>query len=95
MVTNTFGLKMDGLGAVSQSLEEYGWNGLQYNELFYNVRTGKVWVIKQIAVNHTAETIYNNPSVIKIGNVTSKLSEQQLAIKVYRGMLKHGRITRA
>lgn len=95
MRTNTFGLKMDGLTATAQTLEDYGWNGLQYNELFYNMRTGKVWTVHQVSLNHTLQTEYNNPSIVKIGNVTDKLTEQQLAIRVYRGLQKAGRITRA
>ena len=95
MTTNTFGLKMTGLRDAADSTEDFGWNGLNYNELFYNMRTGKVWTVRQCSVRHTAETEYNNSSVIKIGNLTDRYSEQQLAIKVYRGMQKHGRITRA
>lgn len=91
---NTFGLKMSGLQEAASSTDEYGWNGLQYKELFYNMRTGKVWTVHQISVNHVAHTEYDNPSVIKIGNITSRLSEQQLAIKIYRGLQRAGRITR-
>lgn len=95
MFTNTFGLKMVGLREAADSTEEYGWNGLKYNELFYNMRTGDVWTVRQVSVNHVAQTEYKNPSIVKIGNITSKLSEQQVAIKIYRGLLKTGRITKA
>lgn len=95
MRTETFGLRMTGLRDAADSTEDFGWNGLNYNELFYNMRTGKVWMVRQCCIGHTAETEYNNPAIVKIGNVTDKLSEQQLAIKVYRGIQKQGRITRA
>ena len=92
----TFGLKMDGLAETAQSTGEYPWRGLDYDEIFYNIRTGKVWSIHRVSAIRTATTEYdNNPSVVKIANNTSKLSEQQLATKIYRGLLKAGRITRA
>jgi len=94
-MVNTFGLKMAGLAEAARSTDEYPWCGLHYDEIFYNVRTGKVWTIHQIAINHAAQTEYDNPSIVKIANNTSRLSEQQLAVKIYRGLLKTGRITRA
>lgn len=94
-MVNTFGLKMDGLAEAARSTDEYPWCGLHYDEIFYNVRTGKVWTIHQIAINHAAQTEYDNPSIVKIANNTSRLSEQQLAVKIYRGLLKTGRIARA
>lgn len=94
-MVNTFGLKMDGLRTAAMSTDDYGWRGLHYNELFYNMRTGKVWTVHQVCVNHIACTEYNNPSIVKIGNLTDRLSEQQMAVKIYRGLLKSGRITRA
>lgn len=95
MLTNTFGLKMKNLDKAAETTEEYPWMGLKYNELFYNMRTGEVWTVKQVSVNHVAQTEYDNPSIVKIGNLTSKLSEQQLAIKIYRNLLKTGRIKKA
>lgn len=95
MLTNTFGLKMKNLDKAAATTEEYPWMGLKYNELFYNIRTGEVWTVKQVSVNHVAQTEYDNPSIVKIGNLTSKLSEQQLAIKIYRNLLKTGRIKKA
>lgn len=94
-MVNTFGLKMSGLAEAARSTDEYPWCGLHYDEIFYNVRTGKVWTIHQIAINHAAQTEYDNPSIVKIANNTSRLSEQQLAVKIYRGLLKTGRIARA
>ena len=92
---NTFGLKMTGLSEAAKSTNEYPWCGLHYDELFYNIRTGKVWTVHQVSLNHASETEYDNPSIIKVGNCTSRLTEQQLAVKIYRGMQKAGRITRA
>lgn len=93
-MTNTYGLKMDGLSAAAMSTDNYGWNGLRYNELFYNIRTGKVWTVHQVSVNHVASTEYNNPSIVKIGNLTDQVSEQKIATKIYRGLIRAGRIER-
>lgn len=95
MVTNTFGLKMDGLAQAAAATEDYGWRGLRYNELFYNMRTGKVWLVKQTSLNQAACTTYDNPSIVKIGNLTDQYTEQKLAVRIYRGLIKQGRIRKS
>lgn len=93
-MVDTFGLKMVGLKEAANATAEYAWRGLYYDEIFYNIRTGKVWLVHRVSVNRTSPSEYENQSVVKIANNTSKLSEQQLAVKIYRNLVKSGRIQR-
>ena len=92
-MVNTFGLKMDGLRTAAMSTDDYGWRGLHYNELFYNMRTGKVWTVHQVCVNHnrgspklqfTDKELKNDPltkAVLKAEKAEKRYEKAQKRLK--------------
>ena len=82
MAINKHGLKMTGLKAASGATQDYGYYSDQYVELFYNRETGEIWAKHQVSLGHNTWTVYDDPAVLKIGNVWQHLTMQAIADKI-------------
>lgn len=79
MKLNKHGLKISGLKAASGMTENYGYYSGHYVEIFYNIETGAVWGKYQYSYGQNNWTEYDDPAVIKIGNVSAHMTMQEIA----------------
>lgn len=85
---NTYGLNIS-----LKDLRETAWattnypNGgysPEYDEVFYDCESGEVWSIYQYSIGHNSYTRYHDPAIIKIGNYTHHVTQQQLMDAIKR-----------
>lgn len=79
MKINTYGLKMQGLKKASGETQNYGFYSGQYNEIFYDRSTGKVWSVYQYSLGQNSWTEYEDKAIIKICNASKHMTMQQIA----------------
>lgn len=75
---NTYGFKMTGIKTVAGESNRY-WRSGEYLELFYDCATGEVWTVYQYSLGQNNWTVYHKPSVIKIDNISRKVTMQEVA----------------
>ena len=85
MAINKHGLKMNGLRAASNATRGLsGDRNGECVEVFYNMRTGYVWEIRQPSPDASALGNYaNDPDVIKINNIFKYKDMQKIADAIY------------
>lgn len=77
---NTYSMKMTGLKAASGDTKGLsGYYSGEYVELFYDRSTGEVWTVYQCSLGQNWWTEYHDSEVIKIGNISSPKTMQELA----------------
>lgn len=76
---NTHGIKMTGLKKASGNTSNYGYYSGLYDELFFDRGTGEVWTVFQSSFGQNSWTEYRDPNIIKIGNITKRMTMQQIA----------------
>ena len=76
---NKHGLKISGLKAASGMTKNYGYYSGSYIEIFYDTETGEVWGKYQYSIGQNNWTQYDDPAVIKIGNVSTHMTMQEIA----------------
>lgn len=87
---NTYGLKMAGLKKVSSETKGLrGYYSGEYCEVFYDISTGEVWSEYQYSLGQNTWTVYDNPDVIKVGNVSAPKTMQELADMVQDAVRYH------
>lgn len=79
MAINKHGLKMIGLKAASGATDDYGYYSGQYDEIFYDRATGKIWTIYQYSLGQNSWTRYDGDDVIKICNASQHMTMQEIA----------------
>lgn len=80
MKINTYDLTITGLKEASGMTK--GLNGYYdptYVELFYDRSTGEAWGKRQYSLGQSTWTKYDDPDVIKIGNISEPKTMQELA----------------
>lgn len=82
---NTYGLKMTGIKTVAGESYNYGHSG-EYLELFYDCATGEVWTVYQYSLGQNSWTVYHDPSIIKIGNISRKVTMQEVADMIFESV---------
>ena len=87
MKVNTYGYKMVGLKAASgESKGLRGYYSGEYVELFYSPADGTVWTKYQYSLGQNSWTVYDDPDVIKICNISQPATMQQLADLIANSM---------
>lgn len=79
MTINKHGLKMIGLKAVSGATSNYDHYSGQYDEIFYDRATGKIWTVYQYSLGQNSWTRYDDTNVIKICNASAHMTMQEIA----------------
>ena len=80
MTIDTHELKMTGLKAAAGSTKDLtGYYSGLYEELFYDRSTGEVWTVRQWSLGHNTWTVYHDPDVIKIGDLSEPTTMQEIA----------------
>lgn len=76
----TYGLNicLSDLKATARATCNYGLFSPAYDEVFYDTHTGEVWSVYQYSLGQDWETVYRDPGIIKIGNFTRHVTQQQL-----------------
>lgn len=82
-MTNAYGLKIKGLKKVSGETKSLrGYYSGEYMEVFYNTATREVWSNYQYSLGQNIWTVYDNPDIIKVGNICQPMTMQQLTDKI-------------
>lgn len=83
MKINTHGLKMGGLKAAAGDTKNLGvYYSSEYVELFYGRSNGEVWTRYQCSLGQNTWTQYHDKDVVKICNLSSKTTMQEIADKI-------------
>lgn len=77
---NKHGYEMTGLEAASAETKSLrGSNDAEYAELFYQTSTGEVWAKYHFSPGQNNWTEYEDPDIVKIGNVVRYATPQKIA----------------
>ena len=77
------GLNIKGLRKASGDTINYGPYSGSYSELFYNKRTGEVWVVYHYSIGMNSYTRYHDEDIIKICNTQDHMTMQDIADAIY------------
>ena len=78
--TNTHGHKITGLRKIAgDSKQLKGIYDGAYFELFYDKKNGKAWTVYQYSLGQNSWTVYHDPNIVKICNLSGPHTMQEIA----------------